>query len=563
MKKKYGVALFAGVLGIFHGNAVAADVVTQGMEQALSSLKGETAGPQLNRTLEMMERARVAKQIEEDRLRQKTQIENKDMGTQQQESEKIIVTLKKVEFNKSEVLADKDLQSITNEYIKKDVSVNDLYEMLGKINDLYAKGGYITCKAFLLPQKVNNGVVKILLVEGKTGKVIVKGNKTTKENYIKKRVKLPGGKIVNLNELNQQMMLFNGTNDVQLRIMLQAGEQSGTTDFVLTAFEPQQLNSTLFSDNAGNYTSGMYRLGYFYNIKSISGMRDSLNLGMIGSDGTKAFSAVYSVPISSSGTKITLGFSSNATEIVRGEIKDAGLKIKGHSTAYTVNITQPFIVNDTTRSEFGLEYNHQSSKSSFEGFEYVRDVVRDLNPYFSHTSYGKSHLFYQKHSYSLFGSYSGISSNIDIKPVHYYKFNSYYQKAYRNGQMFSNHIDAQYNQGYALPSSRQFYIGGVNSVRGYRESYLSGERGFSTSFEYQVPISKDRKHNAFIFYDTGHVGGEAAFDDHILHGAGFGVKSSWNKHIYSTVSMGFPLVRTLNEQEVGRTRIHFMISGQF
>lgn len=562
MKNKYGLVVFASVFGLFHGGAVAADATLPGVDQALSAIKGESSGPQLNRTLEMMERARVAQQMEEDRNRQRQKIENPNVGEQQEQKEELTFVLKKVDYGCSEVLFDYTIDAVINQYVGKKVQVKDLYKMLERINKLYAEGGYITCKAFLPPQKIENGVVKIVLVEGKTGNVLVNGNRTTRTSYIKRRIKLPSGKVVRINDLNKKMMLFNGTNDVQLRLMLQAGKEPGTTDFVLTAYEPQQISNTLFSDNSGNYTSGMYRIGYFLNVKSVSGIRDNITLGTIYSQGTRSFSAIYSVPVSPSGTQISLGYSTNATKIIRGELDDAGLNVKGHSVAYSVMVRQPWIVNDTTRSEAGLEFNHQNSKSSIEGYEYVRDLVRGVNSYFSHTTYGKSHVFYQKHSYSLWEKYSDSIGTQSLGGIHFYKLNTYFQKAYRHGQMFTNRFDTQLNQGKYLPSSLQFYIGGSNSVRGYRESYLSGERGFSNSLEYQVPF-KDRRFSVYGFYDYGIVKGASAFENHVLHSVGAGLKASWNKHIYSGVCLAFPLLRDINENTVSKTRIHFMISGQF
>lgn len=526
---------------------------------------GDAAGPQLNRVMEMLERARVEQQIEEDRKRQSAKIVDERKAETPQMAE-VQFKITSVDYNKSEVLADEQIQAITAEYLNKDIMVSDLYQMLGKINNLYAEGGYVTCKAFLPPQKVTGGVVKIVLVEGKTGKVTVQGNKNTNEDYVTKRIVIPKGQVENINDLNERLMLFNGTNDAQVRVMLEAGQEPGTTDFVLQVYEPQQFSHTVFADNAGNYSSGTYRAGYFFNARSISGVRDNLTLGTIWARGMQSFSAVYSAPISHSGTQISLSYSTNATKIVDGDYEDMS---KGHSTAYGVTLRQPWIVNDTTRSEVGLEYNYQSSTSDFmygdERGNWTDDLTRDLTPYFSHTTYGKSHIFYQRHSFTALGSYRGNGFNEN--DVRAYKLNAYYQKSYEHGQMISARVDAQIEPKNNLPSSKEFYIGGMNSVRGYRESFLSADRGFSSSLEYAVPISKDRKHNAFAFYDYGIIGdeGETGWQDRVLQSVGLGIKSSWNKNIYSSVCIAFPLIKEFPSTEQGtvsKTRIHFLISGQ-
>lgn len=241
---------------------------------------GDAAGPQLNRTMEMLERARVAQQIEEDRARQSSKIVDERKEEKAEESQ-VQFKVTGVDYGKSEVLTDEQIQAITSEYLNKDITVSDLYQMLGKINNLYAEGGYVTCKAFLPPQKVTGGVIKILLVEGKTGKVSVVGNKTTTTDYVTRRIDLPNGQVENLHHLNDKLTYFNGTNDAQVRVMLEAGQEPGTTDFVLQVYEPQQINHTIFTDNAGNYSSGMYRAGYFMNVKSMTGSRDSLTMGTI------------------------------------------------------------------------------------------------------------------------------------------------------------------------------------------------------------------------------------------------------------------------------------------
>lgn len=528
---------------------------------------GDLSGPQLNRTLEMLERARVAQQIEEDRARQSSKIVDERQEEKVEESQ-IQFQVTSVDYGKSEVLTDEQIQAITFEYLNKDITVSDLYQMLGRINNLYAEGGYVTCKAFLPPQKVTGGVIKILLVEGKTGKVSVVGNKTTAISYVTRRIEFPSGQVENLHHLNDKLTYFNGTNDAQVRVMLEAGQEPGTTDFVLQVYEPQQINHTIFTDNAGNYSSGTYRAGYFMNVKSLTGSRDSLTMGTILAEGLKSFSAVYSVPLSPSGTQLSLAYSTNSTKIIKGDAHDDGLDIKGHSSAYSATLRQPWVVNETTRSEVGVEYNYQSSSNDIARAYKYKDKTNEITPYFSHTTYGKSHIFYQKYSYAAFGNFkrdkeAGMKEN----NVHYYKANAYYQKAYKHGQMISARLDGQIEESNNLSSSKEFYIGGMNSVRGYRESFLSADRGFSSSLEYQFPISKDRTHNMFLFYDYGIIGrdGETGFDDRVLQSVGLGIKSSWNKHIYSSLCIAFPLIKefpVMEQQKVSKTRLHFLVSGQ-
>ncbi|MBR2219873.1 MAG: ShlB/FhaC/HecB family hemolysin secretion/activation protein, partial [Phascolarctobacterium sp.] len=205
----------------------------------VSGFVGADPGVQLNRSREYMERERVARQIAEDQARRNQKVEDKNQAAEQKEVA-VKFELKDLKVDKSEVLTEAEIEKIAKKYIGNEVNIKDLYRIVEKINKLYSKKGYLTCRAYLPPQTIKDGVVQIKLIEGKTGNVTVQGNKTTQTDYIEDRVHLTKGKIDNVNELNKDLLLYNATHDAQLRISMQAGEAPGTTDYVITSYEPQQ-----------------------------------------------------------------------------------------------------------------------------------------------------------------------------------------------------------------------------------------------------------------------------------------------------------------------------------
>lgn len=176
------------------------------------------------------------------------------------------------------------------------------------------------------------------------------------------------------------------------------------------------------------------------------------------------------------------------------------------------------------------------------------------------TNYGASSIIYQKHNFRIGDSEDLAGENENFSK---YFFNGFWQKAYRAGQMLSARLDAQWSPDDYLTSAEQFYIGGMYSVRGYEESYLGGDSGYSASLEYSVPLDKAKTTSAFCFFDYGAVYGDSAFDDHVLAGTGIGIKSTIDRKIYTSLTLGIPLMRDINGDEVDKTRIHFMLNGQF
>lgn len=523
------------------------------------SLPGyDNAGVQLNRTREYLERQRVARQIAEDRAKQKVEVEDKRGDEQQKAEGNIKFQLNEVKLDESKALNKEELGAITDKYIGKEVTLNDLYDIVNDINALYEKKGYLTCRAFLAPQTIKKGVVHIKLVEGVTGAVHVTGNDTTNKSYITDRIGIKKGELGNIHEMNEDLLRFNGTNDVQLRITMHAGQEEGSTDYVISVFEPQKSSVSVYTDNAGSKSSGEWREGLFFSDRSLTGNRDTMMLSGMRSDGTKSFSMAYAVPVGRSGTKLGLNYSTNSVHITDGDLKD--LNVRGHSNAYGVSLIQPLVVTEKLRTEASLDYSYQNSKTDFLGIHWVDDTTRGYTAAFSMTNYGDSSVIYQRHGYRI-----GDGENIDDAEKNFgkYVFNSFWQKAYKSGQVLSARLDAQWSGNNYLPSSEQFYIGGMYSVRGYEESLLGGDHGYTASMEYAVPLDKAKKTSAFVFFDYGAVMGDSAFDDHILAGTGAGLKTTITGKIYSSLTLGVPLRRHLNGTEVSKTRIHFMLNGQF
>ena len=526
-------------------------------------VKGD-AGIQMNRMRNYLERERVNRQIAEDRAAAKNKVET-ESSKQSAQGEAITFELKRIVTDESAVLTDAELDAIIKPYQGQQVQLGDIYTIVDKINALYSEKGYVTCRAFLPPQTIEDGTVKLLLIEGKTGNTLVAGNKYTKTKYITNRLHLAEGEIANVKQLNKDLLLFNATNSTQLRIVLKAGEKPGTTDYEITAYEPKRDTWTIFEDNAGSESSGEYRTGLFFNTKSLSGNCDALSLGTVLSEGTKAANVMYSRSLGRSGTKMNLLYSTNATEVVKGDYED---KIKGHANSYAIGLVQPLLVNETTRAELSLDFNRQSSKTDWlEGIRrnMVDDTVQDVTLGFAMTNYGTSHVFYQKHSYvsghseSTPDMFSESSQNFG-----FYKFNGMYQKLYAAGQMWNLRADAQWSGSEGMVSSRQFYMGGMYSVRGYKENYLGGDSGFTFSAEYAVPVI-NKNTSAFTFFDYGHVYGNGQSDDqhNILASVGLGLRSTINQYCSAALTLGIPLQREFSAEKVSSTRLHFIVSGQF
>ena len=524
-------------------------------------------GAQLNRAREYMERERVLRQIEEDRESRKARVQGTLDKPYSGEIQAITFDLKTISFEpaSSQVLTQEELDRLTASYLNRKVSLEDLYALVEDINKLYAGKGYATCRAVLPPQRIHEGAVTIKLIEGRTGHITVKGNEHTREDYILNRVDLQGGGIANIEGLNKDLRRFNASNDAQMRIMMKAGEEPGTTDYEIEVIEPEKNQTiSLYIDNAGYENNGRWRGGLLYNNRSLTGHRDHLNLNYLHSEGSDIFGAGYSVPINTWGTRLDIGYSANSTEIVDGWMDRLG--VKGHASSISAALRHPLMVDEDIRIETGLEYLHQESTTSLfvkysNRQKWIDDITNKVVPYISFTHYGDSTVLYHRHGFNL-GHYRNIDG--DSRDYSTYNLDGLFYWRFGDGQMLQARVTGQESFSNYLSSSEKFYLGGVSSVRGYEESLISGDSGISGSIEYSHPLTAILNGlSVYAFLDAGSVWGDSAFGDKQLAGAGFGFRYNLNNWANIDIGLGVPLKRTINDDEQDKGRLHFMLSATY
>ena len=525
---------------------------------------GGDPGAQLRQMEEQMERARIEREMEARREADEKPIDDKQEQPAEQKNA-VRFTLRGVEIDASEVMPKEKSDESIAPYIGKEVSVEDLYAIVEKLNAWYQENGYITCRAYLPPQTIHGGVVRIARVEGRTGNIEVKGNKYTNADYITDRTGLEKGAIANIKALDECVTWFNETNDVFLHLTLRAGKEPGTTDYELTVREPQNQTTTLYYDGAGNETTGRWRSGVFYNNRSVSGTRDALSLGYLHAQGLESFSASYSIPVSKRGTRLAFDYSTNATNVIDGLYREWGMEAYGHAYSAAVSIRHPIRANRAGRTELSFSFGRQHSATELMGLNIVNDTFTEGTAAIAFTHYGPRRAFYHRYAYTA-GRWENNGMMAGFQPSENYGFfaaNWLYQQGVGDGQLLSIRANAQMSDRDDLRASKQFFIGGSYSVRGYRENAIGADNGYSLGIEYSVPMLKDRTLSLYGFFDYGGLWGENRPEHYILAGTGVGLRARIAKLLSVDVAVGFPLRRELDEGATDGARVHLTATASF
>lgn len=552
--KKFHIALLLTALIIPQLTATA-----QTLPEASSLRNREAPGVELNRILQQFQKQRLQKEISEqaeeaEKKAEKIPAKAEPTGKKLPETR---LKLNRVEFSPSIVLRPEELNSAISQYVGKEVKIADLYQMIERINQIYRTKGYITALAVLPPQKIENGILKVLLVEGKVGQTMISGNNTTRADYIRNRVHFPTGEVLSIIELDRDLQWFNATNDIKLRVKLQAGATPGTTDYYLTAFEPSPDQCVIFSDTAGSDGTGRTRSGISYSNSSISGIRDSISMTTLFSKSSRAGFINYSRPINTRGTKVSLYHSFNELQFVQGA--GAGFQINGKSNTIGLSVTIPQIARTRQKEELIFDFHKQRSVNQVFGTNFVDDDENRISLGKAFYRFAPGQILYFKPAFT-YCEFHGLNTN---KYANKFTFDGIWQKRVQEKHLLNLKVNGQKTSFNYLPSSDQFYLGGLYSIRGYNENVIGGDSGMSVKLDYICPTSLSKPTQFFTFYDWGRVYGKSLLTTRVIHAAGFGINHSFADSSSISLTVGYPLVNRIGDAKVSPHKVDLAISLVF
>ena len=525
--------------------------LTPQQQQSLKSSE-YNPGSLLMQRMKELERYRTDSEAEHMKENANVEEDNPNFVEGRPEAPAITLTLDHLEIPDSDVLTREELDTIASKYAGKTVAISDLYDAIDDINNLYAKKGYLTTRAILPPQKIENNIVKIMLIEGKVGKVIVDNNKYTKSAYIKRSLKVPEGVVPNINKLRRSIQRFNTTNRTILQIKMVAGEKPLTTDFYIIAVEPKKKrNFSVFSDNSGGENTGKYRYGFSYTDINLSGRCDIFNLTALTAKNSQTGMVSYNTPVGFNGNRISISHNTNHMRVSKGYMKD--LDVRGNSNSNTITFTKPLNSSPTKRNELIVDLQQQKSVTKILGNDFARDRDKRYGIGYSSMLIKKNQIFVFKPTYTY-----NQHKNIDGARI---TLDSMWQKYQKNNDIITLRVSGQKELDDYIPSTDQYYLGGQYSVRGYNENVIGGDAGVNVKFDYSFH-TRIKGLTFVTFFDWGRLSGDTLLTTKEIYSAGYGLEFQ-RKNIAFTIFTGYPMKREIGDTRTDKSITNFTLNYSF
>ncbi len=405
-------------------------------------------------------------------------------------------TLEKILFNRSHFISKKHLQQIAAAFIGHPLTVADLYKLVDQVNAVYARRGLITSRAILPPQKIDNAIVHIELIEARASSIDIVGSHYTRSSYILSRIPVQPGDVLDPPQLSQSLTFFNQTNLLGLTASLKPGSKYGTTTVLLHPHEPPRGQAYLLLNNDGARSTGRNQVGLYAVINEPLGLGDKLIFSIMKSRGNLNGTLGYQIPLNARQTQLAINYSRSQIHIIGGAF--AQLDILGHSDVIHLSLKQPFVIGKNWLFHAGGGISFIDSTTNIASFPFSHNRI--LNQDFSfNLQYINTRIQW---TWSM-GLSHGIARDLLGRVSHYWLMSGRTNAIFTLPYQYYTQISGawQLTGRKSLPPSQLFQLGGAGSVYGYPLAGVSGVQGFNVQalLGRHLPWGM----SADVFYDQG------------------------------------------------------------
>lgn len=254
----------------------------------------------------------------------------------------------------------------------------DIQRALEAIEDAYRNRGYGAVQVILPEQELNQGVVRMTVVESRVANVRISGNNHFDEANI--RASLPDvreGTAPMALRISENIQLANENPAKKVDVVMRVGEREGTVDMDVKVQDDSPQRVFLTADNTGNAKTGKTRLGVAYQHANLFNSDHVATVAYTTSperpDRVEIYSVSYRLPIYTLGDSIDAIYgqsdvATGTTTTVAGPMQFSG---SGKVYGLRYNMILPRRGEYASRIVYGLDQREFDNTCSFNGLPLV------------------------------------------------------------------------------------------------------------------------------------------------------------------------------------------------
>lgn len=390
------------------------------------------------------------------------------------------------------------IDGIVGPYLNTPVTLTNLEEIRRQLTSLYIEKGYINSGVVIPDQNVTDGTVLMRAVEGRVTDVNVTGADNFNPDYFRSRLSSALQTPFNVRDVEtEQQILLQDPLIRRLNIELQPALTPGEAQLNADVLESNRFSLTASVANDQSPTVGEVRGQLQGSASNLLGYGDLLTAQYGRSYGLNDGAATYSIPIASDDTRLNLHYDRNATLVIEPSLNP--LDITSQSQSIGVGVSRPFYRTPEASLTLGVNAERRTAETYLLGMPFSFTAGSDN---------GKTDItvlrFYQdwldRDADSALNIRSTVSFGLNIfgttiTPVEpTSKFAAWLGQAQYVRRVFDDweavvRSDVQLSNHPLFPLE-QFPLGGIDTVRGYREYLTVTDDAVFASGELRIPIAK-------------------------------------------------------------------------
>lgn len=492
------------------------------------------------------------------------------------------ITVKAFKVVGSTVFSSKDLATVTNPFTNRPLSLAELFQVRTAITQLYLDHGYITSGAYIPPQKLEDGVVEIRVVEGGLEDIRVTGTRRLKPSYVRSRLGIATRKPLNRNRLLEALQLLQLDPLIStLSAELSAGTRPGESLLEVRVTEAKTFNAQVLLDNGRSPSVGTGRRQLQLTEANLLGIGDGLSVAYTNTNGSNTIDASYTIPINPRNGTISLSYGASWSRVIEDPFSI--LDIESNSQYYELTFRQPIVRKPTRDVALGLTLTHRESEADFSIFgeslpfpspganEDGETRLTALRFFQEATWRSSQEVIALRSQFSLGLDAFNATINPDPPDSRFFAWRGQAQwvRLLAPDTLLLLRGDVQLANQALLPFE-QFGVGGIDSVRGYRQDALLTDSGAFASAEVRIPILRLPKIDSLLqltpFIDFGagwNLSGREDPDPSSLVSIGLGLRFQLSDRLTARFDWGIPLVSISGEKDTWQENgLYFSIVGR-
>ena len=483
-----------------------------------------------------------------------------------------IFVVKRFEITGNTVFSEEKLTQELAEFTNKPINFEKLLEARSKIEQLYIDKGYITSGAYIPEQTLTEGVVKIEVVEGTLEDIRISGLRRLKPSYIRSRIANRSSRALNQKDLLEALELLQINPLIQkLQAKLIRGSFPGANVLAIEVTEADSFNTQIILDNSSSPSVGTVRRQVQVNEANLLGLGDGISLAYSNTDGSNTIDATYSLPLNSRNGTLTFSYGNTSADIIEDIFNP--LDIESASQNYQLTFRQPLLQTPKEEFALGITASRRNSDISSAVLDEEDIPLFLLSPGADEEGHTRVSALRFFQEWISRGSQQAIAVRSQFS-LGTGAFNATVNSTAPDSRFFAWRGQAQWLRLLApdslllirgdvqlasttLLASEQFSLGGINSVRGYRQNYLLRDNGALASVELRLPILRVSEWDGILqvtpFVDIGTAWNNSSSrnenDTDTLAAVGFGLRWSQGNNLTAAIEWGIPLVSVDNQTD--------------